>query len=114
LAAYGLPSEVAFDHDYALNYLRCFRHFCMFSEYGLLDHCIPQMQPSQFLAAVRAVHPQLRIVLLCGGAQVSQAKSEEGIHAVLETPLSPDELHRTIQSIAEIVVEDVPSEVPRP
>jgi DNA-binding NtrC family response regulator len=114
LAGHGFPSEVAFDHDYALNHLRCFKHFCMFSEYGLADRCVPQMSPRHFLDASRALHPELLIVLLCERECAGAAKAEEGIHSVLEKPLNLDELNRTIQNIAAIPEEIIHGEVPRP
>lgn len=113
LAEHGFPSEVAYDHDYALNIIKCFDHAVLFSEYGLLDHCVPQMHPKHFLRQVRALKPGLLIVLMCKSCAIEAARNEEGVITVLEKPLKPDEVQRTIEHCAHCIAE-IPQEVPRP
>lgn len=67
----------------------------------LLDLCMPEMEGLEFLMAVRAALPKLKIIVMSGfmgGSMLTPAK-HLGATAILAKPFSPDSLLSVVEKV---------------
>jgi DNA-binding NtrC family response regulator len=66
---------------------------------AIVDMCMPGMDGCDTFRAMRAIHPDVRVVL-CSGATDRQRVDmalREGAHAFMLKPFTPDQVERTIE-----------------